>query len=258
MNSTYRGHVLEVAVPVAVLLLWWQASRNSASVFFPPLSDILVAFKANWLFSRVASDVVPSLTRLGAGFAAAAFLGILCGIVLGLSAKVRRTMEPIVEFMRAIPAPALIPIGIIVLGVGDSMKIVIIALVCFWPILLTTTDGVRSVEPLVIESATVFRVPLRQQLWLVFLPAAAPHIFAGLRTSISLALVVMVISEMVASTNGIGFFVLQAQRTFDLPDMWSGVLLLGLLGYALNFLVLLLEIVCLKWHRGSRRATGSR
>ena len=84
------------------------------------------------------------------------------------------------------------------------------------------------------------------------LPAASPQIFAGMRTSLSLALILMVISEMVASTNGIGFFVLQSQRSFAIPEMWAGILLLGLLGYALNLIFMLVERRVLAWHRGAR------
>jgi ABC-type nitrate/sulfonate/bicarbonate transport system permease component len=84
------------------------------------------------------------------------------------------------------------------------------------------------------------------------LPAAGPQIFAGMRTSLSLALILMVISEMVASTNGIGYFVLQSQRSFDIPEMWSGILLIGIIGYALNVVFLLIERRVLRWHRGSR------
>lgn len=253
MSSRTSMHALGVAVPVLVVLLWWHLSQGSKNFFFPPLSEILLAFKANWLFERMGADVVPSLARLCAGFGIAVVLGIGGGLVLGLSGTARRSAGPLIEFMRAIPAPAMIPFGIIVLGVGDAMKIAVIALVCLWPILLSTIDGIRAVEPLVLDTARVYGLRLRELLFRIVIPSASPQIFAGVRTSISLALVVMVISEMVASTNGIGYFVLQSQRTFAMPDMFSGVLLLGLLGYGLNLIVNFLELVLLRWHRGARR-----
>ncbi|CAM5198032.1 NitT/TauT family transport system permease protein OS=Castellaniella defragrans OX=75697 GN=HNR28_000322 PE=3 SV=1 [Castellaniella defragrans] len=255
MTHRMQVHLLEAAVPIVALTLWWLVSNNSSNVFFPPLPEILTAFKDNWLFARVGSDVVPSLARLGAGFGIAVVLGIGGGLILGLIPTIQRATSPIMEFMRAIPAPAMIPFGIIVLGVGDSMKIAIIALVCLWPILLTTIDGVYAVEPLVLDTATIYRTSAADRLIRVILPSASPQIFGGLRTSISLALVVMVISEMMASTNGIGYFVLQSQRTFNLADMWSGVILLGILGYALNALLFLVEFFALRWHRGAHRNT---
>lgn len=257
MSRRWLALALEAFVPVAVVALWWELSRDSTNPYFPPLAQIVAAFRENWLFARVSSDVLPSLARLAAGFVIALFAGISSGVLLGLNTTARRMMDPIVEFMRAIPAPAMIPFGIIVLGVGDSMKIAIITLVCLWPILLTTVDGVRGVESLILDSAVVYHLRPWERLWRVIIPAACPQIFAGLRTAVSLGLIVMVISEMVASTNGIGYFILQSQRSFDLPDMWSGVVLLGILGYGLNLLVLLAERFVLRWHRGARRLASN-
>jgi ABC-type nitrate/sulfonate/bicarbonate transport system permease component len=255
MTPRRRALIFEAIVPIVAVMVWWQVSKESANPYFPPLSEIMTAFRHNWLFERFGSDVLPSLFRLASGFAIAVILGIGGGIVLGMNQTLRRMMDPIVEFMRAIPAPAMIPFGIIVLGVGDLMKIAIIVLVCLSPILLTTIDGVRGVEPRILDSAAVYQLPTSDRLFRIILPSASPQIFSGLRSSISLALVVMVISEMIASTNGIGFFVLQSQRTFDLPDMWSGVLLIGILGYLLNLVLVLMEHYMLRWHRGARRAS---
>jgi ABC-type nitrate/sulfonate/bicarbonate transport system permease component len=191
------------------------------------------------------------------GFAIAVVLGVVGGLMLGLSARARRAAAPIVEFLRAIPPPALLPFAILVVGVGASMKVFIIAFVCVWPILLNTIDGVTSVDPTLRDTTRVYGIPDRDRIWRVMLPAASPQIFAGLRTAVSLALILMVISEMVASTNGIGYFVLQSQRTFAIPEMWSGILLLGILGYVLNGGFVLLERRLLRWHRGARASALS-
>ena len=182
-------------------------------------------------------------------------VGVGGGIALGLSPVLRRVSAPIVEFLRAIPAPALLPFALLVLGVGNDSKIFVIAFVCLWPILLNAIDGVSSVDPTLVDTGRVYRIPARDRLTHVVLPAAAPQIFAGMRTSLSLALILMVISEMVASSNGIGYFVLQAQRSFAIPEMWSGIILLGLLGYAFNAVFLLIERRVLAWHRGARAAS---
>jgi ABC-type nitrate/sulfonate/bicarbonate transport system permease component len=240
------GAVLEIAVPLALLGLWAAWSAGSDTFYYPPLTDILETFNDTWVFERVGSDVVPSLLRLGAGYALAVVVAVLVGIPLGLNRTARRAAAPIVEFLRAIPPPALLPLAIVVIGVGNSMKVLIIAFVCLWPVLLNTIDGIRGIDPTLNETARVYGVPRRATL-----PAAAPQIFAGMRTSLSLAVIMMVISEMVASTNGIGFFVLQSQRTFAIPEMWSGILLLGILGYVLNLLFALVERRVLAWHRGA-------
>jgi ABC-type nitrate/sulfonate/bicarbonate transport system permease component len=260
MSSRTRrmlGIALEIGVPVAVVAGWALWSEQAESFFFPPLTDILVTFEETWLFERVGSDVLPSLGRLAAGYSIAVVVAIAVGLVLGLSRTAGRAAAPIVEFLRAIPPPALLPFAIVVIGVGNSMKIFIIAFVCLWPVLLNTIDGIGGIDPTLKDTTRVYGVRGVDRLRLVIMPAAAPQIFAGMRTSLSLALILMVISEMVASTNGIGFFVLQSQRTFAIQEMWSGILLLGLLGYILNVLFVLAERRVLAWHRGARASALS-
>ena len=159
---------------------------------------------------------------MGAGYAIAVVVAISAGMLLGLSPRGRRAAAPIVEFLRAIPPPALLPFAILVIGVGASMKIFIIAFVCVWPILLNTIDGVTAVDPTLRETARVYGIRGWDRIWGMMAPAASPQIFAGMRTSLSLALILMVISEMVASTNGIGYFVLQSQRTFAIRRCGRG------------------------------------
>lgn len=242
----------QLALPVVVVTTWWWWSTASDSFHFPPLIDILRTFGDTWLFEQVGSDVVPSLARLGAGYGLAAVVGVGAGIALGLSPSAHRVSAPILEFLRAIPPPALIPPGIVVLGVGNSLKVLVIALASLWPILLNTTDGVAGVQPVMIETARSYGCGPRECLRHVILPAALPQVFVGLRTSLSVAIIVMVVSEMVASTEGIGFFILRSQRSFAVPEMWSGVLLLGVLGLALNAGLTGIERRVLRWHPSQR------
>jgi ABC-type nitrate/sulfonate/bicarbonate transport system permease component len=257
MRSRALAVVLEISVPILLLAIWGVWSSSSDTYYFPPLTDIFKTFADTWLFERVGSDVVPSLVRLALGYGIACAVAVAAGLALGLSRPLRRATDPIVQFLRSIPPPALLPFGILVLGVGTSMKVFIIAFVCLWPVLLNTIDGVAGVDPTLRETASVYDIAPRDRILRVTLPAAAPQIFAGMRTSLSLALILMVISEMVASTNGIGYFVLQSQRSFAIPEMWSGILLLGILGYVLNVIFLLVERRVLRWHRGSRASALS-
>jgi ABC-type nitrate/sulfonate/bicarbonate transport system permease component len=243
---------VEIGVSALIVALLWIWTAGAGSYYYPPLGDVLTAFKDTWLFERFGEDVIPSLLRLGAGYAIAVVAGIALGVLLGRRPALRRMASPIIEFMRAIPAPALIPFAILVLGVEDDAKIFLIAVVCIFPVLLNTIDGVAGVEPTLLDTTTVYRIGTVDRLRLVVLPAAAPQIFAGLRTSLSLSLILMVISEMVASANGIGYFILEAQRSFAITEMWSGILLLGLLGYLFNFVFTLVERRILAWHHGAR------
>jgi ABC-type nitrate/sulfonate/bicarbonate transport system permease component len=245
---------LEALLPAVVLLAWGLWSAGAHSFFFPPLLDILRTFRDTWLFARFGSDVVPSLERTAAGYGLAVLLGAGGGLLIGSSRPVRQLTDPVIEFLRALPPPVLVPLAILVFGIGPSMKVFVIAAGCVWPILLNTVDGVRGLDPMLAETARVYGIGRADRLLRIVLPAASPRIFAGLRLALSLALILMVISEMQASTNGIGFFILQSQRSFAIPEMWSGILLLGLLGYAVNAGFALVERRVLRWHRGAMRS----
>ena len=137
------------------------------------------------------------------------------------------------------------------------MRIVLIAFGSVWPILLNTIEGTRTVDPVQLDTARHSVAARMRCLWRIVLPAAMPKIFAGIRVSLALAVILMVVSELVASTNGIGYRIQNAQIMFLLTDMWCGIVLAGLLGYALNWLFLKVEDRALDWHRGARgRATA--
>lgn len=252
MTRRLGSILLEIWLPVTVVAGWWFLSEDSTSPFFPPLRVIVNAFEANWVFERVGTDLLPSLQRFGLGLAIAAFAGVVLGTMLGLWTPARRATAPVVDFLRSIPAPALISIMILLIGFDDTMKVSSIALASFFPVLLNTIDGVRGVEPQQLDMARAYKLSRRHRIFRIILPAATPQIFAGLRIALAVALLVMAFSEMFASTDGLGFFILFAQETYRIPDMWSGIIMLGLVGYAVNVLFLLVERRALRWHRGWR------
>lgn len=256
MRRQRRGLYLaiEILAPVLAVIGILVFTNTSKTFFLPPLQDVFTAFGRNWLFERVPTDVLPSLARLAAGYLIAIVIGIVLGVLFGRNRRVRRQATPIVEFLRAVPPTALLPFTLVTLGIGDDAKIFLIALVCIWPILLNTIDGIMGIESTLHETGRSYGIPALPRLLQIELPAAAPQIFAGLRASLPLAVIVMVISEMMGATNGIGFFIVQSQRSFAIADMWSGIILLGVLGYLLNLVLSLIERGVLSWHFGSRAA----
>jgi ABC-type nitrate/sulfonate/bicarbonate transport system permease component len=136
---------------------------------------------------------------------------------------------------------------------GTQVQVATIVFGIVWPILLNSIDGARNLDHLKLETATVFGVPAHLRLTRIILPAAAPKIFAGLRLSVSLALILMVISELKGSTEGIGYLLNLASNNADMPAIWAGVLLLGVLGFTFNTLFLMVERRVLAWHRAARR-----
>ncbi len=160
---------------------------------------------------------------------------------------------PHIEVWRAMPPPALLPISIVLLhSIGNTQKVAFIAFFCLFPVLLNTIDGVRGVDRTLLETARSYGISGFARIRHVVLPAASPQIFAGMRTSMALAVITMVLSEYFSSTNGVGYVLLISKNTFQLGPMWAAIVLIGLLGYLANAAFVLVERHVLAWHRGWR------
>lgn len=248
--------LMRLWLPVLLVAIWLFASAGSTSLYFPPLAEILSVFGRDWLGARVVSDLLPSLGKFLAGFAISAVLGIGIGVLLGMSRVARALTEPLILFLRSVPGPALVPFGILIVGIGAGMNIFIIVLGAIWPTLLGTISGVRSLDPQLVDMARSYRLTLGQRLRYVILPNAGPQIFAGLRTTLQLSIILIVVSGMVASVSGIGYAVLYSQQTFDVAETWSGTILLGILGYIASLIFIQVEKRILAWQIGLRATAG--
>lgn len=233
-------------------LLWEAAGRYGwiHELFFPPASKIFQSFFEIIVSGEIFGHIGVSLWRAGLGYFLAALIAISLGVLMGYWRSVYEAFGLVVELLRAIPPPAIIPVAILFLGIGDPMKVFIILFSCVFPILVNTMDGVRSVDPVLIRTARTFGLTQRELIWKVVVPAASPFIMTGLRIALAIALILVVISEMVGATAGIGYFILQAQRTFRIPQMYAGMLILALLGYALNRCFLIADTFLMAWHKG--------
>jgi len=240
---------LRLAVLGGVFVFWLLATRAADSIFFPVPTDVLPAVWNDWLTDSTTwqDNIVPSVIRLLYGFVLAAVLSIALGLAIGRSQVLREMLEPTIHFLRAIPPPALLPVFLIIFGIGDMQKVMVIAFGVAPPILLNSIDGARSVDQLHLDSAAAFQIGRRGRITKVIFPAAAPNVFAGLRVSMSLAVILMVISELVAATDGIGFRIMRDSRNFAYVDMWAGLVVLAILGILLNAGLTLIERRVLRW-----------
>jgi ABC-type nitrate/sulfonate/bicarbonate transport system permease component len=260
LNWIWRWVVL-----VAGIAIWQLWASGHHSPFFPPPSAIVARMYHVW-FSGPAShaflthdatgNILPSLGRTLAGLAIATIIGVPLGIAIGRSRAVSGYLEPLLQFGRAVPVVTMAPVFLALFKIGTQMEVATIAFGTIWPILLNTIDGASSVDPVQLETARAFRLSRGQRLTRLIIPSAMPKIFTGFRLSLSLALILMVFSELVGSTNGIGYEMLNAQNSFDLSLLWCTIVLLGILGYLLNVLLNGAERLLLSWHRGAREAAG--
>jgi ABC-type nitrate/sulfonate/bicarbonate transport system permease component len=249
-----RRALVALGLPVVLIALWWILSARSTSFFWPPLSTILRAFPQTWTADPILHDVLPSLARLAAGYLIALVAGVAAGTAIGSSRTLRALCEPALEFLRAIPPPVLIPVIALFAGyTGSTAKVITIALGCLWPILLNAVEGVRSLDEVLRDTARSYRLGRVATLSMV-LRGSSPRVATGARQALSIGVILMVISELFGANRGLGAAIVQFQRGFAIPQMWTGIILLGLLGVALSGLFRLVEHRSLAWYRGLRQS----
>lgn len=246
--------LLGIWLPVALIAAWWYGSANSFNPYFPALQSILKRLKSLWFFQGITENLLPSLSHLAMGYALAAVVGIGVGAVLWRLPALATALHPVIYFLYVLPSPALLPAVMLIFGLGTAMKVWIIFFTAVWPVLLNTVDGLRGTDTVKLDLARSMNLSTLQTLRLVVIPSAAPQIFAGLRTALQFGIILMVVSEFAAATQGIGYFILYAQQSFRTMDMWTGIIVLGVVGSILNFLFLRLERRVLQWHYRARQA----
>ncbi|MEU8252356.1 ABC transporter permease [Nonomuraea sp. NPDC048916] len=250
-------------IPV-VIVVWELITRALEDTDFPPPTTIVSSMYEMWfsgpagrlfLTDDAIDNILPSLGRMFSGWLIAALIGVVLGVLLGRSRVATDYVDALIEFGRAIPPPLLVPFFLVLFHAGLATQLATIVFGVVWPVLLNSIDGAKSVDRTYTETATVFGLSRMQRLRVVVIPAASPKIFAGLRLSLSLALILMVLAELFGSTDGIGYQLLQAQRSFETPAVWATIALLGILGYLVNSLFVLAERRVLTWHRHANRLT---
>lgn len=257
-QNSFLPTILWQTAMVAVLLTVWEtAAIVWPAPYLPRLELVAQSFLRLIHGDLLKTAVAPSLYRFAIGLGIAIAVGSITGLVLGYFRELTPWVRPLLEFLRFIPPVAILPASLILFGPTDAMRIFIIAFGSVFPIILAAMDGARRVEPLLIDVARVNGLTARQRIFEVLLPASLPSIFAGIRIALSIGLVMMVISELLAADNGLGFFILRSQRLFRTADVYAGVILLGALGFLLTIGLLSLERKLVAWHRGWRGAADN-
>lgn len=246
-----------IGLPILLIGLWWAATSGAPNFFVPTPGALVEKFPQTWFGDRLLTDVLPSIGRLLVGLAAAIVLGVVIGLLVGLSATLRAVTEPVFEFFRAVPPPVLVPVLMLLVGINDSMKVAVIVSGCVWPVLLNTIEGVRAIDPVQNETTRSYGITGFNRVRYQILPSAAPQIFAGVRQSLSIGLILMVISEMFASSSGLGFAIVQFQRSFAIPEMWSGIVVLGLIGVAMSLIFQWIQRTVLRWYNGLKEVENA-
>jgi ABC-type nitrate/sulfonate/bicarbonate transport system permease component len=236
-------------LPVALVAAWLLVSSQLHSTYFPPLTAILAETWDVWVGANgLLVNLWPSFLRLMVGFILAMVAGVFLGTLFGLMPRLETAFRPLTEAFRAVPGAALLPIALMFFGTGEGMKIFLIAFASMWPIMLNTIEGVRSIHPTLGLMVRTFRVKPLDRFTHVYLPAAAPQVFAGSRIALGIGVAVMVVVEMFGTPGGVGYYIRHSQANFQVLEMWTGMVVLGIFGYALNALFRTAEKRILNWH----------
>lgn len=245
--------VLRLAVPVLIIAAWWGISVTEITgLFVPAPHEAVLTFWDEFITGNaMIAHTIPSLIRALSGLGIAIVLGIAIGVLLGTSTLLTGLFQPLVHLGRSLPSPALLGVFFFLFGVGDAPKVFLIAFAVVWPILLNTIDGVGAVGETRGQAAQVFRIPTHRVLTHIVLPGASPKIFAGIRTSMSYSLIMMIISELQRSENGLGYLLIQSQRNFDFATFFAVLTMLVIIGVVFNLVFKFIERRVLAWHIGA-------
>ena len=236
----------------SLLFLWqWSALYWVQSTNWPPVTEIAKALVVAIRSGELPEVMGSSLYRMFLGYSSGVAADVSLGLCMASVRWVRVSLEPLLEFLRPIPIPAIVPPLILILGVDDAMKIFVVAFSAFFPVLINTIAGVRSVEPTALDVARTFKHSRIAIVVKVILPASMPYILAGMRVSLALALIVTVVAEMIAGSAGIGYYILTMQYAMRASEMYASIFLLAITGYLLNRLILSIEHRVLHWFRRS-------
>ncbi len=226
-------------VSVLVALAVWETTVRSGAVnpaLLPAPSEVLITLAGLLRAGDVFGPLRQTLQLMIAGYFIACVLGISLGLLMGSSEAGYRLFEPLVELVRPIPKPALIPPLFLFLGIGVETMLFLVVLAAFFPILINTVQGVRGIDPVLLNTARTLRLRRSAVVFKVVLPAALPMIATGMRVSLAIALTLVIVAEMLAGEDGVGFLILDMQRAFRIPQMYAWLIVLAAVGVALNAL----------------------
>lgn len=252
-KSKFAKNVLDRSLAIVLFIVVWELLPRLGIVnqaYLSPPSQVvesigrLVSSGALWI------HVTTSLQRSLSGLLLAIVAGTLLGLLLGWFKRFESILDPLLQLFRQISAFALFPVFILFLGIGEPSKTAIILWASFWPILLNTVSGVKHVDKLLIDSAKSMGATQLFIFFRVILPSAAPSIFTGIRLGGAYCITALVAAEMIGSSAGLGFYILNSQEVFQIPDMYAGIILLAFLGLLLNYLLALIEARFTRWRKG--------
>lgn len=250
LNLSLFSSLLKKSIVIIVFLFIWEITPLLGLVdraFFPQFSEVMVAWWQLLISGELWTHFSASIIRSIIGFGLAIGIAIPLGLLIGWYPLARDLLSPLLELFRNTAALALLPVFILLLGIGEISKVSIILFACTWPILLNTISAVKNVDPLLIKSARSMNLSSFRLFYKIILPASVPTIFTGIRMAGTGAVLVLIAAEMVGAKEGLGYFITYAQYNFLIPEMYAGIITISVLGLTINQLLVTLEKRFSRW-----------
>lgn len=248
-TEAFGSGLMGMLSPALVLVCWEAAGRLGWTnpILLPAPSQIGEALFALVASGAIAKPLLHTVSLFIAGYSLAVLIGAGLGIAMATSRTLYGLLEPLVEVVRPIPKPALVPVLFLFLGIGKATMIALVALAAVFPVLISTFQGVRGLDPVLLETARTFQVSRVRTILSIILPASLPMILAGMRVALGLGLVLVILAEMLAGEDGIGFRILDLERSFQIRDMFAWMVVLVALGGAMMKLFDIAERKLVPW-----------
>jgi len=249
LSPRARDRLIGLASPAALVLLWEALARFGwiDQRFFPAPSSIAVAFVQLSRSGELWDNLSASLARLGWGYLLGGVPALLLGLAMGLYRPVRAIVDPLVAATYPVPKSAILPLVLLVFGLGETSKVVMVALGVFYPMIINTTAGVLEIDKIYLDVGKNFGAGGWQTFTTIALPGAAPLIMAGVKLGVGMGLILIAIAEMIGAQNGIGYMIWNAWQLMTVDTMFVGLIAIALLGFAFSWLLDEIERRIVPW-----------
>ena len=238
------------ALLIAIGLLLWEWSVHSgrtSALFFPAPTTIVATLARLLALDDLLSDVAVTLYRMGVGLLIGGSAGIALGLLMGWSARVRMVAEPFVAGLHPIPKTALLPLLLILMGIGDQPRFALVALATFFPMLINTMSSVRSIDPVYLEAASNYGARGFRLFRRIIVPASLPGILSGGRIAVNTAMTIAITAELLMSRNGLGARIWMAWETLRTENLYATLIVIAAIGLLINWLTVRLERRLMPW-----------
>ncbi len=244
-----RERILGIVSPFALLLVWEVAARLHFidTRFFPAPSSVLVVLIEMLRSGELVTNTLVSLRRLALGTLIGGVPALILGIAMGLNRWVRAVVDPIVAATYPIPKSAILPLALLIFGLGEGSKIFMVAIGVFFPVVINATTGVLEINRIYLDVGRNFKASRWDTFWTIALPGALPVIMTGFKLGIGIGLVLIAIAEMIGAKSGLGYMIWTAWETFSVEQMYVGLFMIAIIGFVLTVALNELERFIIPW-----------